>query len=118
MAAFWLDENNCQKIVHLGSGSGSVMACVLADDPVDFIRLIAVGYDEICWNEEFPNPPNFNHEDGDVYVHPNTEFQEWVKTEFDTTIPPTALDIVKYPAEMGDEDSKDPFCRWLETVDA
>lgn len=48
MAAFWLDDLGKQRIVHLGSGSGSVMCCVLADTAIDFLRLVAIGDDEIC----------------------------------------------------------------------
>lgn len=58
MAAFWLAPDGSQKIVHMGSGSGSTLVCVLADDPIDFIRLLAIGYDEICWREQFSAPPN------------------------------------------------------------
>ncbi len=57
-AAFWIDDNGDQRIVHLGSGSGSVLCCVLANNALDFLRLLAIGYDEICWNAEFANPPN------------------------------------------------------------
>lgn len=114
MAAFWLDESGKQRIVHLGSGSGSVLSCVLADDPIDFLRLLAIGYDEICWNYAYSKPPNADHSHGDMFVHPNIEFQNWVKETFSVTIPETALAIVKHPAEMGDADSPDPFCRWVE----
>ncbi len=116
MAAFWLDENNEQKIVHLRSGSGSVMACVLADDPVDFLRLIAIGYDEICWNSEFSNPPNHNLDEDECRVLPNIKFQSWVANQFNTIIPKLALEIVKFPAEMGDTNSQDQFCQWLEKI--
>lgn len=34
-----------------------MMTCVLADDAVDFLRLLAIGYREICWNAEFGAPP-------------------------------------------------------------
>src|SRR5215471_18447873 len=64
MAAFWLDDDGKQRIVHLGSGSGSTLVCVLADDPIDFLRLLAIGYDEICWKEDFFKPPNSDHADG------------------------------------------------------
>ena len=74
MAAFWLDDDGKQKIVHLGSGSGSTLVCVLADDCVDFLRLLAIGYDEICWNEEFLQPPNTNTGQGELFIHPNIEF--------------------------------------------
>ena len=118
MAAFWLDDNGNQKIVHMGSGSGSVLTCVLADNPIDFLRLIAIGYDEICWNEEFSNPPNFEIDEDECFVHPNKEYQEWVINEFNTNIPKTANEIVKHPSEMGDINSNDAFCKWLEKVNA
>lgn len=112
-AAFWLDSEGKQKIVHLGSGSGSTLVCVLADDPVDFLRLLAIGYDEICWNEEFSSRPNANLVDGDCFVHPNTKYQQWVIDTFSVAIPNTASEIVKCPSEMGDLKSEDPFCQWL-----
>ena len=111
MAAFWIDDDGKQRIVHLGSGSGSTMCCVLADDPIEFLRLLAIGYDEICWNEAFSEPPNT---DDDMIVHPNIKFQSWVQQTFDVTIPSTALEIVKTPAEMGDASSTDEFCQWVE----
>lgn len=58
MAAFWLDAEDNQQIVHLGSGSGSTLVCLLAKTPLDFLRLIAIGYDEICWSEQFDQTPN------------------------------------------------------------
>jgi hypothetical protein len=113
MAAFWLDPDGGQKIVHLGSGSGSTLVCVLADDAVDFLRLLAIGYDEICWSEAFDSPPN---SDSDFIVQPNTEFQNWVKSTFSVSIPTTAREIVRHPSKMGDEDSLDPFNRWVASM--
>ena len=111
MAAFWIDDEGKQRIVHLGSGSGSILVCVLADDPVDFLRLLAIGYDEICWNSAFSKPPNA---DGGLFVHPNVEYQSWVKRTYSVTIPQTAAEIVRHPSEMGDSESEDAFCRWVE----
>ena len=111
MAAFWIDDCGKQRIVHLGSGSGSILVCVLADDPVDFLRLLAIGYDEICWNSAFSEPPNTH---GELFVHPNVKYQEWVAKRFSVTIPKTAAEIVKHPSEMGDSQSEDDFCRWVE----
>ncbi len=108
MAALWLDDQGNQKIVHLGSGS--CLTCVLATDPVDFVRLLAIGYDEICWSEEFAFPPN--HE-SDFKVQPNLEFQYWVTKTFAVSIPVTAAEIVKYPDEMDNEDPQDEFAKWL-----
>lgn len=110
--AFWLSENGQLKIVHMGSGSGSILTCVLADNFLDFIRLLAIGYDEICWDEEFPFPPNENN--NDFIVKPNLKFQKWVKETFNVEIPKTALEIVKFPAKMDDENSEDEFFNWYQ----
>lgn len=114
--ALWKDDNGDTKIVHMGSGSGSVLTCVLADNAVDFLRLLAIGYDEICWNECFAYPPNEDKDNGEFIVKPNIEFQNWVKSTFNVDIPKTALEIVKHPAEMGDDDSEDAFCNWVESM--
>ena len=112
MAAFWIDDDGNQQIVHLGSGSGSILCCVLANNPIDFLRLLAIGYDEICWNSAFSMPPNADAAGG-LFVHPNVAYQDWVKKTFSVTIPQTAAEIVKHPSEMGDAESEDPFCRWV-----
>ncbi|EDM25670.1 hypothetical protein LNTAR_13012 [Lentisphaera araneosa HTCC2155] len=113
-AALWLDDDGKQKIIHMGSGSGSVLCCVLAEDPIDFLRLLAIGYDEICWNSEFSYPPNSDPDE--CHIKPNIEFQNWVQKEFNTTIPQTALEIVKHPDEMGDEKTKDEFNQWVNKI--
>ena len=110
--AFWLTEKNELKIVHMGSGSGSSLACVLADNAEDFLRLLAIGYDEICWEDNFHLPPNENDEK--FIVKPNEKFQEWVKSTFNVGIPRTALEIVKYPATMDDDKSEDEFFNWYQ----
>jgi hypothetical protein len=113
MAAFWIDGGGDQKIVHLGSGSGSTLVCVLAHDPIDFLRLLAIGYDEICWESEYSQPPNTSLEAGQPFVHPNVEYQDWVRKTFSVTIPETGAEIVKHLANMGDEKSEDAFWRWV-----
>ncbi|HEY1050747.1 MAG TPA: hypothetical protein VGE39_13350 [Prosthecobacter sp.] len=113
MAAFWLDPEGGRKIVHLGSGSGSTLVCVLAEDAVDFLRLLAIGYDEICWPEAFDNPPNTG---SDFIVEPNTDFQDWVRTTFSVSIPATASEIVRHPSRMGDKKSLDPFHPWVTSM--
>jgi hypothetical protein len=59
MYALWLNDagETKIKIVHMGSGSGSTITCVLAHNGLDFLRLIAIGYDEICWDENFGMSP-------------------------------------------------------------
>jgi hypothetical protein len=113
MAAFWLDDRGTQKIVHLGSGSGSTLVCVLATDPVDFLRLLAIGYDEICWNEEFDFAPNHAQ---DFQVQPHVDFQRWVTETFDVSIPKTAAEIVKHPSEMDDDAPQDEFAKWVKVM--
>lgn len=116
MAALWLDDAGVQRIVHMGSGSGSTLSCVLADQAVDFLRLLAIGYEEICWDEEFATPPASQTERQLHGSHPNEAYRHWLTTNFGVSIPTTALEVVRYPAHMNDADSPDPFCRWVSTV--
>ena len=115
-AALWLDDYGELKIVHMGSGSGSLLSCVLADNMIDFLRLLAIGYDEICWDEYFAWPPNDERADPYEYIHPNLAFQQWVRDTFNTTIPETALEIIKHPSSMDDESSEDAFFQWLQKI--
>jgi hypothetical protein len=114
MAVFWIDDSGKQCIVHMGSGSGSLLCCVLAETAIDFLGLISIGYDEICWHIAFPYPPNSPHSESGFYIHPNIAFQDWVRTTFAVSIPEQATLIVKNPCEMGDTNSSDRFCRWVE----
>jgi hypothetical protein len=107
-AALWLGIDGVTRIVHLGSGSGSLLTCVLAEDPVDFLRLLAIGYPEICWPEDFAAPPVAT-QPGEELV--NAPYRDWVTSTFGVTIPRTALEVVREPAELGDETTTDPFCR-------
>ena len=110
--ALWLDDNNETKIVHFGSGSGSMLTCILADNAVDFLRLLAIGYDEICWNEDYPYPPN-ERPCNDYFVKPNLIYREWVEKTFNVTIPKTALEIVKHPVDMDSDSTDDEFLNWV-----
>ena len=112
MTALWLGEDGKQRIVHMGSGSGSTLVCVLAEDAVDFLRLLAIGYDEICWNENFERPPNAGLRPRDQFVKPNWKYRDWVQKTFRVTIPETAAEIVIHASEMGDEKSDDLFFQW------
>ena len=107
LAAFWLNDRYEQQIVHMGSGS--MLTCILADNATDFLRLIAIGYDEICWHHRFPFPPNKHPQ---YLVEPNVKFQEWIRETFRVSIPQKASEIVKHPANMHDEKSEDEFFNW------
>ena len=108
--ALWLDDEGHTQIVHIGSGSGSMMTCILVKNALDFLRLLAIGYDEICWDEDYLFPPNSNKDN--TFVHPNTQYQEWVQNTFHTTIPKIGLEVVT-PHNMNDEPITDPFLKWF-----
>ena len=108
--ALWLDDEGHTQIVHIGSGSGSMMTCILVKNALDFLRLLAIGYDEICWDEYYPLPPNSDK--NEMFVHPNTQYQEWVQNTFHTTIPAIGLEVVT-PHSMDDEATDDPFLKWF-----
>ena len=108
--ALWLDDEGHTQIVHIGSGSGSIMTCILVKNALDFLRLLAIGYDEICWDEDYPFPPNSNKDN--TFVHPNTQYQEWVQNTFHTTIPKIGLEVAT-PHNMNDEPITDPFLKWF-----
>ena len=108
--ALWLDDEGHTQIVHIGSGSGSIMTCILVKNALDFLRLLAIGYDEICWDEDYPLSPNSNKDN--TFVHPNTQYQEWVQNTFHTTIPKIGLEVAT-PHNMNDEPITDPFLKWF-----
>ena len=108
--ALWLDDEGRTQIVHIGSGSGSMMTCILVKNALDFLRLLAIGYDEICWDEDYPLPANSNKDN--TFVHPNIQYQEWVQNTFHTTVPAIGLEVVT-PHNMNDEPITDPFLKWF-----
>jgi hypothetical protein len=112
MAALWLNNEGKTVIVHIGSGSGSTLNCVLAEDAVDFLRLLAIGYDEICWDEDYKFTPSELKPD----LKPNIAFQNWVKSTFNTSIPQRAIEIVKNPPRIDDEKSDDSFWNWYSSI--
>jgi hypothetical protein len=111
MAAFWLNDQGRQLIVHLGSGSGSTTVCVLAETAIDFLRLLAIGYEEICWGDQLSVTPA--EANSDFVVQPNAPFNEWLVNTFNTDIPARGTDIVKHPDDMAATDTLDAFNRWV-----
>jgi hypothetical protein len=112
-AGLWFNDANEPKIVHLGSGSGSTWVGQIGEHPVDFLRLIAIGYDELCWDEKFSEPPR---PDPEFPVKPDLEFREWVATTFGVTIPETGAEIVPHRDHMDDDSPRDPFARWVNSM--
>jgi hypothetical protein len=128
-AAFWADGAGETHIMHLGSGSGSTMTGVLVSDPVDFLRLLAIGYYELCWpdqhkmtpaeihGEEFP-PEDYEGMEDELPAPPAQPLalRAWVSEKFGVTIPERASEILGELPDMADENSSDPFCVWLRKV--
>lgn len=108
-AALWRTPDGRTLIVHLGSGSGSLLTCVLGENAVDFLRLIGIGYDEICWNEDWHEPPR--PDPGHSVL--NEPYRRWVESTFKTTIPLTASELIPAASEMGDAHTEDVWCQWV-----
>lgn len=89
MYALWRDDANDTKVVHMGSEGNHLM--VLAHTFVDFLRLLAIGYDEIGFCD-LSIPPQENEGYDPETVNPR--FAEWVRTTFNVTIPATGDEIV------------------------
>lgn len=118
-AGLWLDDSGHQRIVHLGSGSGSVMLCVLTNNIEDLLRLLAIGYDELCWPEQFHQTPDEVREaeyDDDDYPPPPLLLRCFVEQTLGLGIPARAADIVPDTVSMDASESSDPFWNWLKRV--
>jgi hypothetical protein len=90
MYALWRDEvNNTYKVVHMGSEGGELF--ILAHNFVDFLRLLAIGYDEIGFCDLSKTPQENEGYDEDTM---NPRFAEWVTATFNVTIPKTGNEIV------------------------
>jgi len=124
-AALWRDDEGEARIVHMGSGSGSVTVGLLGQTPVDFLRLLAIGYEELCWPDQHTLTPlevfyRNNGEDAADWdedeqppVRPDA-LRAWLASEFGVSVPATAWDIVGHMPDMGaSTPSADPFWQWL-----
>ena len=119
-AGLWLDDTGQQRFVHLGSGSGSVMLSVLTENVDDLLRLLAIGYDELCWPDQFALTPEEvageDDDDGD-YPPPPRVFRDYVERECGLRIPQRASEIVVSTVIMGAPESDDPFWNWLRLLE-
>lgn len=80
----WKQDDGREPVVHMGSEGDALM--VLAGTMKEFIRLLAVGYGELGF-EDVSVPPE---EPDDI----NLGFQNWVEDIFDVTVPATGQEIV------------------------
>lgn len=106
--AFWLDDDNSLKVVHMGSGSGSMLCCVIADNARDFLSLLSIGYGQLGDVFDFSLSP----EQIDDEVKINYPFINWLESSFGVKRLHDASNIIRENPEIGDEDTNDPFCLW------
>lgn len=99
--AIWRQDDGRQPIVHLGSEG--INNFVLSSDFVSFLRLLAIGYNEIGF-DDLSQPP---HEPDEP---PNESFQHWVSQTFSVSIPATGAEITE-PARAAHDD----FEKWIQT---
>lgn len=113
-AIAWLEDQGC---VHLGSGS--LMRCVLTDTIQDLLRLLLIGYDELCWPEQCERTPQEVREDeyaDDDYPPPPLLLRRYVAQTLRLSIPRRASAIVPNTVCMDTAQSDDPFWNWLKRV--
>ena len=91
--ALWIDDDGHQKIVHLGSEGDYLY--ILAENFVNFLRLLAIGYDELGYADMTMTAQEWNDEDEDDEEGSiNPSFIEWVETEFGVKVPQKSNEIV------------------------
>lgn len=93
--AFWIDDENNQKIVHLGSEGGELY--ILAENFIDFLRLLAIGYDEIGFADLSMAIEEWNTAIGqekDAGINP--KFRAWVEKEFNVQVPVRGSEIADF----------------------
>ncbi|MEP7453980.1 hypothetical protein [Phyllobacterium sp. SB3] len=108
-AAFWMDDTGQQQIVNLGS-EGQV--CILAPTPLDFLRLLGIGYEEISGDCLY-DPNAVPDDSGGRRIVVNDAYRTWLTSHYDVTIPRTASEIVGNVPDSSGATSSDPFWRWV-----
>jgi hypothetical protein len=107
--ALWIDDQGRQQIVRLGS-EGRVG--ILTATPLDFLRLLAIGYEEISGDcLEAPGEPP-DHQDGDRDPI-NEAYRSWLTGRYGVTIPRTASEVMNDIPEALGKTSRDPFWHWV-----
>lgn len=84
----WRAHDGSFPVVHLGSEGDAIY--VFAPTAKEFLRLLAIGYDEIGF-ADLTAPPT--EEDREESVNP--AFQRWVTETFGVPIPETGAEIVE-----------------------
>lgn len=103
-AALWFAPSGGSRFVLLSSEGGEPQR--LADDSVDFLRLIAIGYDELhSWVWDAPVYVDEEDEDDENSAAAHAQFRAWVEGEFNVEVP-----------ESWSVTDDDEFSEWLSSV--
>lgn len=104
-------------VVHLGSPSGSDWSGVLSEDPIDLLKLLAIGYPEPAYLEQHNKPlKEISREDGQFYTQP-IGFQNFLTESLKIQVSECATDFLTYKSADWSEQKGDPFALWLEEID-
>lgn len=102
--AFWLDDEGQGRVVHLGSEG---LVCQLGQAPLDFLRLLAIGYQEISGDcLDAPDEPPAD-------AGRNAAYRAWLIDRLGVAVPAKASDILGAVPDVMAEASDDPFWRWV-----
>ena len=94
----WVQDDGKVVVVHMGSEGDSNF--VLAENFKDFLRLLAIGYSELGF-DDLSKPP--------APEGINPKFQQWVRDTYKVTIPTLGSEII-VPAKERCQD----FTAWIE----
>ncbi|WP_158996611.1 hypothetical protein [Pigmentibacter ruber] len=118
-AGIWLDDDGNLNYVFVPSHGEP--GCFLTDNTIDFIRLLAIGYENLALDnydltakEEYKNYLG-NDNDEPLPLEP-IEFREWVDQTFSVKVPKYGNEIVKIQPSKVEENSPDPFLLWCQKV--
>jgi hypothetical protein len=105
MIGIWQPEAGKQTYIHLSADEG--WGTELADNFVDFLRLLAIGYEHLGYfSEHTIQELNKLAENEDLNQGFNPQFKAWVESEFKTTVPTTNLSFKREGT---------PFNDWMKT---
>ncbi len=101
MIGLWQPEVGKQTYMHLSSDEG--WGTELADNFVNFLRLLAIGYETLGFFSELTiQALNKLAENEDLNKGFNPQFKAWVETEFKTNVPTTNLSFKRAGTPFND----------------
>lgn len=104
--ALWRDPEGQMRYVFAGSEGA---AFVIADTPLDFVRLITMGYESIETREALDEMPQTIWEEyNDAPWQEPVAARDWVRETFSATYPDTGAVLLPR------QDGPDPFAVWVD----